>query len=342
MSIDLLLELQGAHAFDHSPLRADLAVYHVPFGELTGDDPSPEHDLAGMTLRGERTVVVGSPGSGKSSLIEHVLGPMFEGVAPIWIPVSGEPADLASNVQRVAGLVVQTIAAHASLSDSERASARRAAAPIQRTDATDNATFRLSGGWLGTELSAALTRQAPPGLDLPQGAQATLEVADQLLLTIQGAELMPVLVFDDTDRWFRGAELGHRDVAEAFFARVLPELVQLHAGTVIAAQESFLESEPLRGYIRKSIENRIDIPMLASTEALALVLHARVAAHAQGHSLEEVIDPAALDRIYELYSGQFDGALRDVIRTVHVALTEACNNRFDTVTVELIDGAAAW
>ncbi|MBT8193527.1 MAG: hypothetical protein HKO63_06135 [Acidimicrobiia bacterium] len=342
MSIDLLLELQAAHAFDHAPLRPDLGVYHVPFGELTGDRPSPEDDLAGATLRGERTVVVGPPGSGKSSLIEHVLGPMSEGVAPMWIPVSGEPPELASNVQGVAGLVVQTIGENAALSDSERASARRASAPVQRTDPTENVSFRLGGGWMGAELSTELSRQAPPGLELPQTSQATLAVADQLLLTIQGADLMPVLVFDDTDRWFRGAGLGHREVAEAFFGRVLPELVQLHAGIVVAAQNSFLESGSLRDYIRTSVENRIDIPILASTEALALVLSARVDAHMQGHGLEEVIDPAAVARAYELYRDEFGGAVRDVIRTVHVALSEACNNRFDTVTVELIDGAAAW
>ena len=31
MSIELLIRLQEAHAFDHAPLRHDLGVYHVPF-----------------------------------------------------------------------------------------------------------------------------------------------------------------------------------------------------------------------------------------------------------------------------------------------------------------------
>ena len=34
MSIELLIRLQEAHAFDHAPLRDDLGVYHVPFEKL--------------------------------------------------------------------------------------------------------------------------------------------------------------------------------------------------------------------------------------------------------------------------------------------------------------------
>jgi energy-coupling factor transporter ATP-binding protein EcfA2 len=341
MSHQVLLDLQAAHAFDAAPLRHDLGIYHVPYGELTGVD-SPEDRLRGVADRGERTVVVGRPGSGKSSLIEHVLGPTAEGVAPILVPVSGEPSDLAGNVQGVAGLIIQTIVDHSHLPERDRTSALESAAStrsVQPSTRTNRLT--LGGAWMGAELKAAIDQQVPPTLELPRTAQASLEVVDQLLTLIQGDHLMPVLVFDDTDRWFRGDD-QHERTAQAFFSRVLPELRERPAGLVVSMQSAYLDDDTLSGDLRATFETRIDIPALTSTDALARVLQSRVVAHAGDVALSEVIDQAAVDRLYDLYHTDFAGALRDVIRTAHVALTEACNNRFPTVTVELIDQAAAW
>ena len=61
MSLDLLRRLREVHAFDASPLRHDLGIYHVPFDELAPGQ-SPEARLAGAARRGERTAVVGRSG----------------------------------------------------------------------------------------------------------------------------------------------------------------------------------------------------------------------------------------------------------------------------------------
>lgn len=50
MSIELLMRLQEAHAFDHAPLRHDLGVYHVPFEELVPGQ-TPETTLIGAVRR---------------------------------------------------------------------------------------------------------------------------------------------------------------------------------------------------------------------------------------------------------------------------------------------------
>ena len=80
MSLALLRHLQEKRAFDSSPLRHDLGVYHVPFSEL-GSDTSPEQTLVNAARRTERLMIVGPSGSGKSSLIEYALGPTVEGIA---------------------------------------------------------------------------------------------------------------------------------------------------------------------------------------------------------------------------------------------------------------------
>lgn len=159
-----------------------------------------------------------------------------------------------------------------------------------------------------------------------------------------------MLVFDDTDRWFRktGGTVNHHDLALAFFGTILPELRQRPSGLVVAAHANYLHDKDLADHLRTTIENRIDIPALTSADALGKVVHSRIVAHTSPDNpiaappLGDVFDDAALSRLYDLYHSEFAGALRGVIRTIHVAVTEACNGRFETVTTELVDQAAAW
>lgn len=276
------------------------------------------------------------------------LGPSVPGIA---LPIFGEPADVGTSVQAVAGLVVQTIAYQADLDDSEFMSALESAGStrvVRRSSRTTD--LSLGGAWMGASLRADIKRQAPKGIELPNTAQATPEIIDQLLTSIQAEGLMPVLVFDDTDRWFRsaGGAISHHDLALSFFGTVLPELRQRPAGLVVAAHTNYLDAADLAEHLRSTIEHQIRIPVLANKDAVGKVIRSRVIAHttpedpASAPSLAEVFQDAALDRLSELCLSEFDGAVRDVLRTVHVAVTEACNGGFETVTPELIDQAAVW
>ena len=198
-------------------------------------------------------------------------------------------------------------------------------------------------------VQANVRRQVPSTSHLPRTAQATLEVVHQLLTTIQNDGLMPVLVFDDTDRWLRhvGGTVSYQDLALAFFGTVLPELRQLPTSIVVAVHTNYLKDTQLADHLRASIEILVNVPELASGDAIGRVIHSRVIAHTSPDDpsaappLGAVINPTAVDRLHELYKNEPPGALRDVIRTVHVAITDACNGGFDTVTQELID-QAAW
>lgn len=349
MSLQLLRQLQAAHAFDPSPIRHDLGVYHVPFGQLV-PGTSPEEHLIGAARRGERIAIVGRSGCGKSSLIQHVLGPAVPEIAPILVPVFGEPAQTVTSVQAVAGLIIQALVDHADLDDRTRTEALGSASGRRVVPSTTRISgLTLGGGWMNVGVQADVRRQVLPATNLPVTAQAALEVVHQLLTIIQGDDLMPVLVFDDTDRWLRnvGGTVSHQNLALAFFGTVLPELRQLPTGIVVAIHTNYLKGPQLPGHLRASIEILVNIPELATEDALGKVIHSRVIAHTSPDKptaappLRAIISPIAVSRLHKLYKNELPGDLRDILRTVHVAVTDACNNRFDTVTPDLID-QAAW
>lgn len=112
MSLDLLLRLQRAHAFDPTPMRDDLGAYHVPFGTLV-DNTHPERTLLDAALRAERVALIGDSGAGKSSLTARVLGSLAEGVAPIVVPVARESYDVVREPRAMFAHLVSVISTHA-------------------------------------------------------------------------------------------------------------------------------------------------------------------------------------------------------------------------------------
>lgn len=348
MSLTLLRHLQEKSAFDSSPLRHDLGVYHVPFSEL-GSNEEPEQTLVNAARRAERLMIVGPSGSGKSSLIEHALGPMVERIAPIHVPVAGESGDVVTNVQAVSGMIIQQIVQHANLTNTKQKDVMRWASSQRPLDSKVR-TSSVSVGvtWMGIDLRTEIKRQVPNNTVLPNTASGTLEIVDQLLTTIQKKGLMPVLVFDDTDRWFRDINTRdniHHDFAMGFFGKVLTEIRQLRAGLVVAVHDDYLANNQLKDYIGNVVENRINIPILNSVGALGKVILSRVKVHRPTSdsdripSLDEVMTTDALIELYQFYQKEFSGSLRKVVRTMHGALADACNGGFEIITPDLIHQA---
>ena len=350
MSQELLRHLQEEHAFNFYPRRHDLGAYHVPFSEL-GATGSFEQKLYDAAQRAERLMVIGDSGSGKSSLIEHTLGPLAQGMVPIQIPVFAEPADVITDVRAVAGMIIQEIVQQKEMPDVERSNAMQWASSQRPLDSRSVISgVSVGASWMGVELRTEIKRQVAHSMSLPNTASGTLEIVDQLLKAIKADELMPVLVFDDTDRWFREIEsenTEYQDMAIKFFGEVLTEMRKLSAGLVVAAHNHYLENEQLNDHIGNTIENRIKIPPLSSSDALGKVIHSRVVKHGgpgvddKIPSLGELLLSESLDRLHDLYQGYCKKSLRTVIRIVHVALADACNGEFEVITPELIN-QAVW
>lgn len=351
MSLELLFRLQREHAFDPAPVREDLGVYHVPFADLVGDS-HPERALLDACLRFERVALVGDSGTGKSSMVASVLGPLTGGVAPIVVPVARESFDVVREPRAMFAHLVSVVTAHAreaavlSEEDREKALARVTAhRPLGRTPAR---SARVSVGWMGAALAGELVRQAPQEQSLARSATETLEVVHQMVELVRAESLVPVLVFDDTDRWLSGSAFREPErLVASFFGRVLHELADLRCALVVAVHRRYLDDQGTRRDVRRTLETRIEVPPLTSAVAIGKVLGSRVRAHAprrgRGPGVDDALSAAAVERLFAHYSGGLRSELRGVLRTAHTALAAACDSRAEVITPELVDDAvAAW
>lgn len=345
MSLDLLLHLQREHAFDPTPVRDDLGVYHVQFAELVGD-AHPERTLLDACLRAERVALIGESGAGKSSLAASVLGPMADDVAPVVVPVARESFEVVREPRAMFAHLVSVIGAYAHdaemLDDKGRDEALTRVTAQRPVGRSTGRSGRLTLGWMGAQLGAELARQASPGAAVDRSATETLETVHQMVEIIRGASLAPVLVFDDTDRWLGGSAFADpAALVTGFFGRVLPDLTELRCGLVVAVHRKYLEDDQTRTAIQRTLDTPIEVPPLTSAEAIARVLGSRVHAHTEGRdaSIGDVVSDSAVSRLFGHYQRGLRGELRGVVGAVHIALAEACDDGADLIGPELIDDA---
>jgi hypothetical protein len=238
-----------------------------------------------------------------------------------------------------------TDAATLSVEEREQALARLTAQrPVGRVGGRN---LRLGGGWMGATISADLSKQAGPAQSIDRSASETLEVVHQMLATIHNEGLVPVLVFDDTDRWLAGSAFpDHEVLARSFFGRVLSALAELRCSLVVAVHRRYLADDTVRTDIDRTLETRVEVPTLTEPRAIAAVVRSRVQAHLPVNApteLTEVMTDGAVSHLFELYRTGLRGELRGVLRTAHVALADACDIGIDVITDRLIDAAfEAW
>lgn len=328
--------LRDEHAFDPAPSLEELYHYHVPFDELVGETGC-EGPLRRALFRGEQVALVGDSGSGKSSVIGHVLGPLVEGVAPIPVPVAVEGPEVAGDPVLFSGHLVRTIARH--VEHAMPRDAGEAQQAVERSTPTvgeRTVRHRFGGaiGWLRAKVQLAKELESVNEAH-PRSSAEIFDQAKRMLRLIEQYELRPVLVFDDTDKWFGTTVEDPDRYLEGFFGRVVRLIAEeLGVAAVLAVHHAYLEHS---AYAKAAgfVETTIRVPRLPNAESLGRLLERRA-------SGRKVFEPDALERLFAYYHQGSESDLRQrVLLIVHTALAQACDEEASRVNRSHIELAIA-
>ncbi len=318
MSIDTMLTLQRAQAFDPAPRQDELHVYHVPFDELARG-AGAELALARAIRSSERVAVIGRGGQGKSSLIAYVTRPLEAGIAPIRVPIFAESDETVREPKAFVQHVIRTVTKYATesglISPEHREASLRASSDRVRI--------------LGEEVEHT------------RSAAEVIEAAEELVAAVASHDLLPVVVLDDTDGWLKAAGADKSSLVEAFFGRVIRIFADFPCALIVAVHEDYLAIPGFRE-AEGFLETRVTIPRLDGRveQALARILEQRMRTHGVAVPVTDVFHKGALVALADYYRAT-GGNLRKVIWIAHVALQHGCADRAEVVTRKYIDAGIA-
>jgi hypothetical protein len=346
MSHKQLLEVEISRALEATRRFEDLAFYHVPFDELNGDKHT-ESSFTRFVANGERVVIVGASGSGKSSVISSVLGPLAtelpEQIVPLRVPVAAESDKTVTEPGALARHLVRYVTRWASrdrFSREEQQEFERGVADATRR-AAGKKTREFHVGlplWLAKAEFARQVQETGDEYETRGSPSDAVEYLKRMVALFESHELLPVLVFDDSDTWLNIAGLDRSTVANEFFMRSVRMLCkEVPTGLVIAVHEHYLE---LAGYreASKLLSAEIRVPRLIDgREGIETILRDRLAMAEVKAQLEEVIEPDAMDPLAKHYEG--GKTIRDVLRVGQRALQHSLSDGTERISSQLIEQA---
>jgi len=339
MTHELLAHLGDRYTFDATPPYDDLGAYHVAFDDLTATERVETRIIRGAE-RGERIALIADSGSGKSSVISHVLGPAAERVAPIVVPI--RPLETAAKSPvRVADELLTLLARYA---EQVGAAGPDDLKGSLGADRKLTHSHRNSGGvslslrWLRGDLARDVTRQVQTEehISLPEKTDALAQAFER----IRRDELQPVVVFDDTDRWVPDDD---RDTVEGFFREIVRWLADLRVSVVVAAHPRYLEGSTNRDHLLEFLDTQVTIPRLPDEAALARILERRIALNVEHvdeyreAGLHDAITPEAVTALYQAYKA--GRPLRKIIQLTHIALGDANSVAANVITADHVSTA---
>lgn len=324
--IELLRRLQEGHAFNPSPRHDQLYAVHVPYDELTGGS-SCEAALERALRQGRRLALVGASGTGKSSVTEHVLGPLVEGLAPLRVPVTMERTGIATDPVEFARHLVALVGRWVDVALPQRSRDAAELAPARRGPATHKVS--VAPTWMETKVELAYELSQAAALDAPTSTQV-VEQARGLLDLIRGDELVPVVVLDDTDRWLSTSwQPDNPGVRAAFFGRVVRVLAEeLDVAAVVAVHPTYLtdaDYQASAGFL----DTTLHVPQVPDAAAVGRILHRRTADDL-GEERDDLISPQALQVLFEHYR-HAPNVRRRLLLIANAALTLAVDAGADRI-----------
>lgn len=321
MTRAMLEQLHRARAFDPTPTRADLAVYHSP----TAIDSS----LLEAAAVGDRIALVGGSGTGKSSVLAGTLTKHPDRLTPVWVDVAADGPRTAVDPAAVARLAITSIVDTLEGVETVGEQALRnttANRPVGRE------TRAGVGGKL-LNVSTELQQQA----QVARSAREVVEALHVLLIEVADHGTRPLLVFDDTDRWLAGTIPDAETIWPQFFDRTIRELGRRSKGLVVAVHHTYLDSEPTRRAIDNTLTATFEVPVLTDLAAVVDVLETRIAEHCNPATAGDVFTADALDALNHAYRTRCDLQVRRLMRIAHSALALAIDDhQADTITAPLV------
>ena len=293
-----LRDLQAAAAFDPSPLRADLPRTHVPFEDLV-PGANVETNALDALCHTERIAVVGPTGSGKSSLIGHLLAGT-DRVAGIRVSVEAQSPEVVTEPAAFAGHVLRELGR---LSDASRLLRSRRRLSASARAVTVEQRRRARGGvnlptWLAdASVAAEMESAVSATFELP--SSELFEAAHEAIVTITAStKRFPVIVIDDSDAWLRTDLADRSQLVGGFFGRVLHRVADEWAvGLLVAVHDDYL-TNPAYPRASGSLSKEIRLPRLPDHQALRQIVAARIAAVSNDADQTALVSDAALAEMY--------------------------------------------
>ncbi|MCY4458106.1 MAG: hypothetical protein OXB90_09215 [Acidimicrobiaceae bacterium] len=334
MTLAWLKLLSDHYAFDATPQFNDVGIYHVPFESMSTGTPV-ERRFRDGALRGERIALIGDSGCGKTSLVSYVLGPTAESVAPILVPVHSLEHD-ATKENLIADMIISQLTrlareiGYPTTDTNDTIGQRR---HVTRVNRRSRGLSVQPPGWMASAGVAEQIEKQTTTTE-PNTLADKIEVIHQCLQPIHRDGLMPVFVFDDTDRWTAAAE---ETIVSGFFGNAIRWLADLQASVVVATHTRYLESTTQNSNLLMFLDTKVELPRIPSVDQLARILHQRVQIHlgpTNGDDstwrLEDVVESSAIEELYRQY--ERGSSLRKVIQFAHMALVETVDANKDTIT----------
>lgn len=324
-----LTALLDSGVLDPFPAPEDLALLHVPFGTLTGDDL--EGETAAALSRGDRVALVGPTGSGKSSVVAALRQRRTHLFIRVPAVAQFTPEQLA-DPRTLTRAIVGALRDLAGDNPPRRPASRLSGAITAKVPNPIDPTT----GILELGVAGEIDRQLTGADELYNGALADVLQRALNLIDADDASPDPVLLYDDTDRW-TGASPTDTGSAVGFFRFLRWTADMLETPCVVAVHDRYLDDPDLGSLAQEPFNTTLRLPQLDRGQ-LGSLLHHRIGL-LDGTDPDALLPKQSIDDAFARYAG--DGSLRRMLQVVVGAARIAATEQLDHITPQAIHAAVA-